>query len=183
MSLSGQASPLADVEQLRADLQRLRELSGELDVSDERINTALTLRTLIELRDLDVGGGRRAGAPRPVGVAAPGDPGTLKAIEVLVQTEADEHILSNDFSIDARVAVLRTTFALESAATASTLTADLTKGNTNALVDFNSGNALTPGAVYAFDLPVTSGLDVNYQIDNQETAAILVAQEIDVAGP
>lgn len=181
MSLSGQAAPLADREQLRQDIQRLRELAEVEGLSQEELQTALVFRTLIEVRSLDLGGG--AQAPRAVGAPAPTNIGTIKAIEFDAQAEANQDILSEDFDVDQRVAVVRTTFALDPGATNSVFSIVLSRGGDENVVDFQAGNALTAGAVYAFDLPLTSDFDINYRIDNQETVSVLVAQEIDTAGP
>lgn len=180
MGVSGQGAPLADVEQLRADVERLRSLQEQLGIPDEDLRAALALQTLVEIRDLDVGGAR---APAAVGGRARPDVGTLKGFAFNANAQANQHILSDHIGIDNRVAVLRTTVALDSGAAASVFSAHLHDGSNNSLVDFNNGDALTPGALYAFDLPVSEALEINYQINNTDTVAVIVAQEIDTAGP
>lgn len=180
MSLSGQDAPLADVEQLRADLERLRALQQQLDIPLGQLRAAIALQTLVEVRELEAPG---APTPRAVGARAPTAIGTLKKFTFNAQAEAGTDIFSDDVQIDNDVAVLRTTVAIGSGGTNSVFSAALASGSQTSTVDFNDGSALTAGALFAFDLPVSSDVSVNYQFANDNTVAILVAQEIDTAGP
>lgn len=182
MSISGQEAPLADVERVEADVETIREVAGALDLDIETLQTALALRTLVELRELDTGAGGGA-RPRPAGAPVQTDIGSVKSFRFSAQAEAGDHILSEHFDIDARIAVLRTTVAIQPGGTNATFSVHLHRGNDDFLLDYLQGQTLTAGSVYALDLPLTEGISVNYEVDQDNILALLVAQEIDVAGP
>ncbi len=59
--------------------------------------------------------------------------------------------------------------------------ATITKGANTQTVDFNSGNNLTAGAVYIFDLLIHAGGSVNFRYSVNATLQVLRVQEVDAA--
>lgn len=180
-TLTGEDSELGQTEQLRHDLEAVQGFAEQLGVDLQTLQTVFQVRTLIEVQNVDVGGGTTVVGGG--GAGGVGSLGTLKAFEFSTQAGADTDILQDDFSVDQRVAVLRTTIAIDAGGTDSVLSLVLDSGGDENIVDFNQSTALPAGTLWSFDVPVSEDLEINYRIDQQTTVAVLVAQEIDTAGP
>lgn len=171
----------AESQEVRHDIRQARELAEAAGLTEQELVIAFLAQVAREVQNLQGALGRGGGGRRAVSPA--GAPGTLKQFAFNSQAEADTDIFNNDIEFNQDVAVLRTTFALTSTATNRVLSLVLSSGSNEEVLDFLQGTALTAGALYSFDVPVSSDVTANYRINGDDTVAVLVAQEIDVAGP
>lgn len=103
--------------------------------------------------------------------------GRLRHFDIDAQLVANEGILSEAITPDLDGAALRINIAVD---TGTTLSATLERGgDQSGAVTFNSGDNITAGNIFAFDLPsIPDDVAVNWQVGSTVTGNFVAIEEI-----